>query len=999
MRPELKQLERIDLFLNGTMEKADKIIFEQELTVNSELQAALETQSLLITAVNRKALLAQIQTFAPASQGNVGGSSILSKFKWHIILSSIVIGSILTWFALKTDTDSSEDKTLENAYTTTSSSESQLKMTTETFNEDQAINSEISTEKEARKTKVLVSKDKNIGGLITWISPEVQQVEINPNKDEIIECKNGSLILIPKNAFVDTEGNPIKENVTVEIVEALTYDKMLGYNLSTMSNGKALQSDGMIYIQPKLNGKTLQLADGKTMQIEIPTDKYNPEMIAWRGVPDGKGNLNWENPQKIENYLIPVELSSLDFIPKGFREEVQATLPFKNHSKSSRAMEDSLYFAVGSSNTNATKWELAVVNQNGNTTPIEINPSEQIDSKKTKTLFKFENLPNETFVILLEQGDFTSEAIIENNRATLKHFVGLAKITVSSGRCNIVFESFELQTNTQYTLDCINIECEELKTKKFSGKANTQLAQNSEAPVCEACYINPSSIFAIHQNGFENTFIATREFSDRLQVLHRIENAQTYFDLYVTQLGRNLHEIDLQVSKLLTGKEKEQFEAFAAEKLTNVKPSGQNYDLLRKYYQNTLQKQQQETSYLQKEYATKSKAELTEIQKHLQKLSSDYSKRRNSINTQGLNTSGIANEDLSSKSVSPRSARNLRTRVNSQPSVGRQSSYKIPWNGVGWVNIDTYLKELGKNDKVVSINAKSSDPDVKVYQSVNTLKTIIPLNRTNSGYEAHFPESQSSLYDNSFAVGISRKKDGTFDFALSEYNPYGISEVAFNNWKNYSESELSQFLIKLNPVGSQIFANIERESQQIQEALDRQKRTEDLQKKKEAELAKLEKQFEANKAIIAKKQRELFEKQAKERAFLQNLENSMNPCHEDFGVSNVVTVPRTEIVEFPDVEAEFMGGQSEMMRWIISNTQYPQGAIEQNIAGKIYVSFIVDSNGQPSDPKIDNEDLELALLELEALRLVHSMPKWKPGEVNGFAVVTRVRIPITFTLE
>ena len=134
MRPELKQLERIDLFLNGTMEKADKIIFEQELTVNSELQAALETQSLLITAVNRKALLAQIHTFAPASQGNVGCSSILSKFKWHIILSSIVIGSILTWFALKTDTDSSEDKTLENASAMTSSSESQLKMTTETFN-------------------------------------------------------------------------------------------------------------------------------------------------------------------------------------------------------------------------------------------------------------------------------------------------------------------------------------------------------------------------------------------------------------------------------------------------------------------------------------------------------------------------------------------------------------------------------------------------------------------------------------------------------------------------------------------------------------------------------------------------------------------------------------------------------------------------------------------------------------------------------------------------
>ena len=170
-----------------------------------------------------------------------------------------------------------------------------------------------------------------------------------------MQCKNGSLILIPKNAFVDAEGNPIKENVTVERVEALSSDKMLGYDLSTMSNGKALQSDGMIYIQPKLNGKNLQLAEGKTMHIEIPTDKYNSEMMAWRGVSDGKGNLNWENPQKIENYLIPVDLSSLDFIPNGFREAVQATLPFKNHSKSSRTLEDSLYFPFGCSHTTATK--------------------------------------------------------------------------------------------------------------------------------------------------------------------------------------------------------------------------------------------------------------------------------------------------------------------------------------------------------------------------------------------------------------------------------------------------------------------------------------------------------------------------------------------------------------------------------------------------------------------------------------------------------------------
>lgn len=1001
MRSELNQIERIDMFLNGTMTNADKIIFERELAVNPELKEAVETQSLLITAVNRKALLAQVQTFAAPPRSAGGSSSILSKFKWPIILSSIVIGSLLTWFALTSDSNHSEKNAQAATTNLKESSENQRVSAFVNLKDKEDDVSADKTENPARKTKISISKEKKIGGLITWISPEVQEIEINPNKDELVECADGSLILIPKNAFVNAKGELVTEPITLEVVEALTLDKMLGYNLSTMSNGKALQSDGMIYIQPKLNGENLLLAEGKSMHIEIPTDNYNPEMMAWKGVPDGKGNLNWENPQQIENYLIPVDLAALDFLPNGFREEVQSTLPYRNHTKSSEKLEDSLYYAVGSENRLGSKWETATFSSTNNqveSIPVGIFPMGKLNSKQTKTLFKFENLPDGNFVVVLEQGDFKSEGLIEDNKAMLKHFVGPAKVTVYSDRCKIVYESLELQTDTQYTLDCINIECEERSKKKSANNANKSTPIKS-GETCEACYINPSSIFAINQTKFENTFIATREFNDRLQALHRIENAQTYFDLYVTQLGRNLHEIDAQVAKLLDGKEKSQFEAFAAEKLTNVKPSGQNYDLLREYYQSALQKQQQETASLQKEYSAKSKAELAEIQRHLQKLSSDYSTKRALIGSQGFVSTGSKSTDSQGIASLPRSSKRINSRVRAAPVVGRQSSYKIPWNGVGWVNIDSYLKELGKDDKVVAIKAKTSSSDVKVYQSINTLKTIITLNNTGKGYEAHFPKQQSGLYDNSLALAIARKPNGTFDFAYSEYNPYGISDVSLENWENYSESELKILLKRLNPVGSQVIANIEKESRQIQETLDRIKRAEELKKAREEELAALEKQFQANKAIIEQKQIELLQKQAKERAFLQNLENSINPCHEDYGVSTMTIAPPTGIVEFPDLEAEFPGGQTEMMRWISSNLQYPEAAIEQEVDGKIYVSFIVNSDGSINDASIVLRESKLALLEAEALRLVRTMPTWNPAELSGSQVKTRVRLPIIFTLE
>ena len=103
-----------------------------------------------------------------------------------------------------------------------------------------------------------------------------------------------------------------------------------------------------------------------------------------------------------------------------------------------------------------------------------------------------------------------------------------------------------------------------------------------------------------------------------------------------------------------------------------------------------------------------------------------------------------------------------------------------------------------------------------------------------------------------------------------------------------------------------------------------------------------------------------------------------------------------EIIEFPDVEAEFVGGAQAMMKYIQQNIQYPATSIEMNEQGKVYLSFVVEADGS-----ISNVSIERGVsidIDKEAKRIVRSMPKWTPGEAKGKKSRTRCRLPINFQL-
>ncbi len=102
------------------------------------------------------------------------------------------------------------------------------------------------------------------------------------------------------------------------------------------------------------------------------------------------------------------------------------------------------------------------------------------------------------------------------------------------------------------------------------------------------------------------------------------------------------------------------------------------------------------------------------------------------------------------------------------------------------------------------------------------------------------------------------------------------------------------------------------------------------------------------------------------------------------------------VVEAPDVQAEFEGGQQALMTWLSQNMQYPEEAQKDNAQGRVIVSFIVNKDGSIDEVKV-MKSIHPALDE-EAVRVVKSMPKWTPGKKEGKPVRVRYSLPISFRM-
>ncbi len=104
-----------------------------------------------------------------------------------------------------------------------------------------------------------------------------------------------------------------------------------------------------------------------------------------------------------------------------------------------------------------------------------------------------------------------------------------------------------------------------------------------------------------------------------------------------------------------------------------------------------------------------------------------------------------------------------------------------------------------------------------------------------------------------------------------------------------------------------------------------------------------------------------------------------------------------EIFTVVEQQPEFPGGMSKLGDYLGKNIRYPSAAQRANVAGRVFVSFVVNTDGSIQDVQV-LKGLGFGTDE-EATRVVKGMPKWRPGKQSGRPVRVKYNLPISFTLE
>ncbi len=108
-------------------------------------------------------------------------------------------------------------------------------------------------------------------------------------------------------------------------------------------------------------------------------------------------------------------------------------------------------------------------------------------------------------------------------------------------------------------------------------------------------------------------------------------------------------------------------------------------------------------------------------------------------------------------------------------------------------------------------------------------------------------------------------------------------------------------------------------------------------------------------------------------------------------------VDEDPVVDRAEVQPAYPGGPKAMMEFLMKHIKYPAACQEMGIQGRVFVQFVVNTDGsicnvtvlKPVDERLD----------AEAVRVVSSMQNWTPGKMGGKAVRCKFTLPVSFVMK
>ncbi len=521
---------------------------------------------------------------------------------------------------------------------------------------------------------------------------------------------------------------------------------------------------------------------------------------------------------------------------------------------------------------------------------------------------------------------------------------------------NYIYASKSVVDSLYYSLDYLRTEYStdiilEAQTDKFPIEDST-VPTIQEATSVLLCGIDPISIEAIKKSVFANTFIATKEFEDRVRFLHKAIHGNSLLQIYIDNLDKDLYLSDSLVANATNGELKSRFMKFAKEKFTNVKDAEIYAKRLSDYYQ-------------------KKRGELKKYHKSL-------AARLASINSKELN------DILSKLNGDPPAEYNINSIIQStpRPNVATSSVYATPWYGTGWGNIDRYLKILdnGSIEKPIVVSNLPQDTEVTLW--LGAVNTYVNLSKSNGQFRAEFPSKNNRDMFSTHVFAISRQADDYY-WGLKHFNPYLDSKVEFS-MDSVSIEEIRSDLIDVDMTFGRIQSQLEWKEEQTKQLIQYQIENREKQDAWKIKRDKISREY----IDELRKQKEI-------RDVIFKLRNVAFPCQESDMLEEMSD--DTQVFGLVENMPHFPGGESERLKFLQKNVRYPNFAKENGISGTVYVTFVVNPDGTISNPQV-LRGIGGGCDE-EALRVLRMMPLWEPGTLRGKPVSVQLNTVVKFFLN
>lgn len=730
--------ELISRYINNELSESENKRFEESLKINIDLKKEYELQLNIIEGVNRLGLKNQIVS----SFKNVKYQKTMKKATIGLAIVIAIVGSFLL-------VKNTMNKPVNNL----------LYQLNEQGNNKWA---------EADK------------------QTESQIFTINPERDTIIETKNGSVFSILAKSFLNKLGEVPKTTIDLEIKEAITPLDIMKAGLSTLSDGKLLETGGMFYVNARNREENLIIDKSKPLNVNIPVNNNKNDMMLFRGERKADGSINWVNPISMKKKLSTVEITSLNFYPEHFLD----TLSVLGFDIKNKKLTDSIYYSYSGyveAKEMVSEYYFSDEAISDSTAPVMIDKI-SYEKPNGKNLFmkncavchsmSSQKLTGPGMAGILNRapkGDWLNRYILNNNKLIRSGDAYANKLVAMNGGVDGMGEyeyltADELKALVQYITG--------------QDKFNFDEMLPDEGGYLE---INPAKVKAIWNKKFNHTLLATKEFEERLKVIFTTCDGRI-LNLYVNNLTKNLYEIDSIAATLLSGDLKNKFLNFYNRKDGGVEISDKQSKKLQTYFE------EKKTIYT------------NAVNKVLEKMYADenlksqlaYNQQTKHFDVENLRTSKIFTEELEiNMDEAYRQLGKERQKIVVEPL---NTYLSAPIIFTGWYNVDKYVVDATVKRK--SLNY--SDPET----GKKAIIKYAPLTITITNFKKYDRVVSYLIPNKLSSFQLIKNAGSVFKENLNELMNYSVltigfigSDTYYNEIKNAKAQPYEIDLISINTKG------------------------------------------------------------------------------------------------------------------------------------------------------------------------------------------------------